>query len=541
MSKKPTTNTASSASSADAEPYARNLVFFINNRRVEIAHPDPRTLLVDYLRSPDVALTGTKKSCGQGGCGACTVMLSSYDAETGEVLTRSINSCLRPICALDGMAVTTVEGLGSVKPEVSPDGISPVQYRIAKCNGSQCGYCTPGFVMNMTSFLVANGDKTTTKAQIENLFDGSICRCTGFRPILYAMKSFASDWTRADEAGTPECFVDPAEMVDHYEDVRYEFPAELKTAPRAVHYKHGGHTWYRPLTLAATHEIMNQHRAAAKVKLVGGNTQYGIPDALPLDPHVLIDISHVSALKGIALDENRITAGASVTYSEFLEFLEAQISEAAPPQLPALRTLHYMAHRTAGTIVRNAASLAGNTMLVVRNAVEGTPFPSDLFTVLTCLGAWLSVSTGADSSDNINVPILDFVERYNSDREFRRTAIINTCHIPLTAEGEFSRAYKVALRQENAHSVANACFKVEIGEDAVVAGCSLVIGGVAPVAFHCTKAEQLLLGRPWDERALADTLNAIRADVDAAYAACKQRMRALPSDGIPEKYRLQLA
>ncbi len=202
MTMRSTTNKQHSVASPDAEPYAHNLVFFINDRRVEIAHPDPRILLVDYLRSPDVGLTGTKKSCGQGGCGACTVMLSSYDAETGEVLTRSINSCLRPICALDGMAVTTVEGLGSVKPEVSPDGISPVQYRIAKCNGSQCGYCTPGFVMNMTSFLVANGVKTTTKAQIEDLFDGSICRCTGFRPILYAMKSFASDWTKEDEAGT---------------------------------------------------------------------------------------------------------------------------------------------------------------------------------------------------------------------------------------------------------------------------------------------------------------------------------------------------
>lgn len=541
MSVKSTTNKQSSVASSDAEPYAHNLVFFINDRRVEIAHPDPRVLLVDYLRSPDVGLTGTKKSCGQGGCGACTVMLSSYDAETGEVLTRSINSCLRPIAALDGMAVTTIEGLGSVKPEVSPEGISPVQYRIAKCNGSQCGYCTPGFVMNMTSFLVANGEKTTTKAQIEDLFDGSICRCTGFRPILYAMKSFASDWTKEDEAGTPECFVDPAEMVDHYEDVRYEFPPELKTATRAVHYKHAGHTWYRPLTLAATHEIMSQHRTTAKVKLVGGNTQYGVPDALPLDPHVLIDVSHVSELKGIARSEDRLSVGASVTYSEFLEFLEAQIVEAAPAQLPALKTLHYMARRTAGTIVRNAASLAGNTMLVVRNAVEGTPFPSDLFTVLTCLRAELSVSTSTGSSNVIKIPMLDFVERYNADREFRRTAIITTYHIPLSAENEFLRAYKVALRQENAHSVANACFKVRIDEDATVGGCSLVIGGIAPVAFHCTKAEQLLPGRPWDEQTLADALDAIRADVDAAYAACKQRMRSLPSDGIPEMYRLQLA
>lgn len=538
MSKKLTAKTQSSEGSTQAEPYARNLVFYVNDRRVEIPHPDPGVLLVDYLRSPEVGLTGTKKSCGQGGCGACTVMLSSFDAENDEVVTRSINSCLRPICALDGMAVTTIEGLGSVKPEVSPDGISPVQYKIAKCNGSQCGYCTPGFVMNMTSFLVANGDKPTTKAQIEGLFDGSICRCTGFRPILYAMKSFASDWTKKDEEGTPECFVDPAEMVPHYEDVLFEFPSELKTSPRAVHYKHGEYTWYRPLSLSATHNIMNQHRTTANVKLVGGNTQYGVPAALPVDPHVLIDISQVTSLKGITLDENQLTVGGSVTYSEFLEFLEAQIPVAASAHLAALRTLHYMARRTAGTIVRNAASLAGNTMLVVRNALTGTPFPSDLFTVLTCLGAQLSVSTNADVT---KLALLDFVERYNTDRDFRQTAIITTYHIPLTAENEFTRAFKVALRLENAHSVANGCFKVRIGEDGTVAESSLVFGGIAPVAFHCRSAEQLLIGRIWDKQMLAAALAAIRADVDAAYAACRQRMRALPSDGIPEKYRLQLA
>src|SRR5205814_5204482 len=99
MPKRSATNAKSAAGSTDNESYASNLVFFINNQRVEIDHPDPSVLLIDYLRSPEVGLTGTKKSCGQGGCGACTVMLSSYDSDTGDVLTRSINFCMRPICA----------------------------------------------------------------------------------------------------------------------------------------------------------------------------------------------------------------------------------------------------------------------------------------------------------------------------------------------------------------------------------------------------------------------------------------------------------
>jgi xanthine dehydrogenase/oxidase len=538
MPDKPMNGKPEPSTTVGAEEYARDLVFFINNERVEIANPDPAVLLVDYLRSPEVGLTGTKKSCGQGGCGACTVMLSSYDAETGAVINRSVNSCLRPVCSLDGMAITTIEGLGSVKPEVSPEGISPVQYRIAKCNGSQCGYCTPGFVMNMHSFLVANGEAKTTKAQIENLFDGSICRCTGFRPILYAMKSFASDWTKEDEAGTPECYVDPAESVPHHDEIKSEFPPALKRAARPVRYERDGHLWYRPLTLAAAHELMSRHRDTAKVKLVGGNTEVGIPGVLPVDPHVFIDISHIAELKGCARADGRLSVGASVTYSEFLDFVEAQVADAPPEQRVALEALQYMARRTAGTIVRNAASLAGNTMLVVRNAVRGTPFPSDLFTVLACLGAELSVSTGADS---INLPILDLVERYHTDADFRRTAIITAYHIPLTTKDEYARAYKVALRQENAHSVVNACFKVRLGADAAVADASLVLGGIAPVAFHASKTEKALRGKQWNEATLTAALKAIVSDVNDAYKASRTRLKALPFDGIPEKYRRQLA
>ena len=185
----------------------RDLHFFINGKPYHVHNPDPRTLLVDFLRSPEIGLTGTKKSCAQGGCGACTVMLSYYDSETEKVYFESINSCLRPICSLDGMEITTTEGIGSVNTT-----LNPVQWQIAKDNGSQCGYCTPGWVMNMHAHLVANGDKGLTKKEIEALFDGNICRCTGYRPILYAFKHFATDWDpEKDNEGVVQCTVDPEE------------------------------------------------------------------------------------------------------------------------------------------------------------------------------------------------------------------------------------------------------------------------------------------------------------------------------------------
>src|SRR4051794_16622912 len=201
--------------------------FFLNGEQVTLGDPPPELLLIDYLRSPDVGLTGAKKGCGQGGCGACTVILSRWEESSGRIEHRAINSCLRPVCSLGGLAITTVEGTGApARPapanlshlltfsrtaappdQASPavahaargaaaarsaalasDGgvvangagdsgepINPVAYRLAMNNGTQCGYCTTGFVMNMSALLATN--PAPTKREIEGIFDGNICRC----------------------------------------------------------------------------------------------------------------------------------------------------------------------------------------------------------------------------------------------------------------------------------------------------------------------------------------------------------------------------
>src|SRR5437868_1851288 len=114
--------------------YSDELVFWLNGEQVVIENPDPTLTLTSYLHS--VGLTGTKLGCEQGGCGACTVMLSHVDPESGKPVHRAVNSCLRPLCAVDGLVVTTTEGIGNVH-----DGLDPTQYCIAKNNGTQCGFC----------------------------------------------------------------------------------------------------------------------------------------------------------------------------------------------------------------------------------------------------------------------------------------------------------------------------------------------------------------------------------------------------------------
>eukprot|EP01052_Picozoa_sp_SAG31_P035603 SAG31_NODE_4319_length_3362_cov_2.182041_3_plen_145_part_00 len=132
--------------------------------------------LLDWLREAK-GLTGSHVGCGEGGCGICTVALTRMSATTGKLETVPINSCLRRLCAVDGCHIVTTEGLGS-----SHAGFHAVQTAIADGNGSQCGFCTPGWVMQMYTLLEAN--PTPTAEQVEQHFDGNLCRCTGYRPIL---------------------------------------------------------------------------------------------------------------------------------------------------------------------------------------------------------------------------------------------------------------------------------------------------------------------------------------------------------------------
>ena len=159
------------------------LTLFINGNAIQLTNPDPTELLATFIREK-IGLKGTKLGCEEGGCGACTVVLTKPQGIV------SVNSCLRPLCANDGMAVTTVEGIGSVKDELSPE-----QKRLVGNNGTQCGFCTPGWITNMHALNQSNEltGASSTKREIDAYLDGNICRCTGYRPIMHAFQSFADE------------------------------------------------------------------------------------------------------------------------------------------------------------------------------------------------------------------------------------------------------------------------------------------------------------------------------------------------------------
>ncbi|CAL8096696.1 unnamed protein product [Orchesella dallaii] len=162
--------------------------FHINGQKHSVdasSNVSSQSVLADYIR--DVAnLKGTKVMCREGGCGACTVSARVIDPVTGIEVIKSINSCLTPVLSCDGWDVSTVESLGN-----KHEGYHVIQKRIVNFHGTQCGYCTPGMVMNMYSLLGAKKD--IQMEDVEKSLDGNICRCTGYRPILDAFKSLATD------------------------------------------------------------------------------------------------------------------------------------------------------------------------------------------------------------------------------------------------------------------------------------------------------------------------------------------------------------
>lgn len=501
--------------------------FYVNGRRWRIDRPDPHALLLDWLRSPEVGLTGAKKGCGQGGCGLCTVMLSRWEPATGKVVHESINSCLRPLCSVDGMAVTTTEGTGNVAT-----GLNPVQHRIAIDNGSQCGYCTPGWVMTMTAYLAANPGRKPSQLEIEQLFDGNLCRCTGYRPILYAMRHFASDWTPADEQGSMTCIANPEAPIA---------PGIIAPEPPArrggaLEIAGEGSTWYRPASLAELLELLGRLDPKA-TKLVNGNSSIGIYDRYDEHPAQLVDISRLKELRQFKASRTHLQFGAGGSYADLLAFFAALPKEAGDN--PAVAAMGYLAERTAGHIVRNVASLAGNTMLVARHVRRGVPFPSDLFTALCACSAEVEFALPG-YAEHHRMPIHDFAAQWEEKPTLQR-AVLVAYHVPLADKREYVQTYKVALREVNAHAIVNAGMRVRFDAAGKVEDCAVVLGGIGPIAFHARRTQQAMVGQVWSTATLAAALKALRADLDAELKQWAKRMADLPDEGFTDSYRRHLA
>eukprot|EP01127_Copromyxa_protea_P020548 TRINITY_DN6897_c0_g1_i1.p1 TRINITY_DN6897_c0_g1~~TRINITY_DN6897_c0_g1_i1.p1 ORF type:complete len:1483 (-),score=356.31 TRINITY_DN6897_c0_g1_i1:3-4016(-) len=454
---------------------------------------DPTMSLNTFIRSLP-GHKGTKLSCGEGGCGACTVLLSETSS-SGDVKSFSVNSCLRPLVACYGKSVTTVEGIGSQKK-----GYNAIQSRLAEADGTQCGFCSPGFVMNMYSLLT--NIENPTKEEVEKYFDGNLCRCTGFRPILDAFKSFATEDEASSthkkcagacgKAGTSSCknacklsslgVPDIEELgLPQWEEHKYEAKhvvvSERLVPPPA--FVKGGVQWLSPTSLADLYTVMAQNPNAS---FVFGHTSRGI--FKDWNPSTFIDLQNVPELKGNSYvpNMNALSFGATTTIAEFQKSLVAYQNSTTltDVQKSVLPELLYMVGRIAGTQIRNAASIAGNLTLANKHS-----FPSDLCISLIALGGTVTLG---NSTGEKTIAIQDFVSADITGY------VVKSISFSLGLPTMVYKTYKVAIRNVMAHSIVNSAFMATVAKDQVTNPPIIAFGNIRTKQARMPQTESVLMG-----------------------------------------------
>ncbi|CAH1787395.1 unnamed protein product [Owenia fusiformis] len=466
---------------------ASKITFSINGTPFTVdSNQAVSTRLSEFIR--DVAcLKGTKVMCHQGGCGACIVLVKHTVPSTEAVEFKAINSCLCPIFSCDGWEITTTEGLGNQKT-----GFNVIQQSLADFNGSQCGFCSPGMVMSMKGLFSNN--KKPTADQVERALDGNICRCTGFRPILDAMKSVAMKVADLEDiakcSGSTSCKQSCS--------AKREF--QKKVEP--VHMVFTSSQWYRPTSIDQLYDVMKANRDKL-IKLVVGNTAQGVYGDGAID--VYIDTKSVPELYHIKYDPE-FTIASNVTLSRLISVLTEQGKRDG---YTYCTTLADHVQKVASTPVRNMASWSGNLMLKKQHP----SFISDIYVILETVGATLSivdVETKVAAETNLS----DFLKLNMQSK------MIASVKLPKMSEdnNQHVLTYKIMPRAENAHAYVNAGFRMEIHPNhlnyLVVNKPSIVYGGISPGFVHASKTEEYLTGKCLgDVKVLQGALHVLASEV----------------------------
>ncbi|KAH9519698.1 hypothetical protein Btru_070662 [Bulinus truncatus] len=467
--------------------------FTINGEKHSVNEKFPPTYtLNDYIR--DVAgLKGTKVMCREAGCGCCAVTVS-YAPDGDKVETMSINSCLCPLYSVDGWQVTTVEGIGNQK-----DGFHPIQERIAQYNGTQCGYCTPGFVMSMYGLLHQN--PRPTQQEVEDSFDGHICRCTGYRSILDAMKSFAAD---SSTLGAKS--IDIEDLSKHLCPKTGEVCRGKQTGQKCS--SHGvpaldinvlESRWLRPSSLQQVGEIF-QNNKNDRIRLLFGNTSAGIfKNDGPFN--IYIDLHGIKDLYKYQENADSVIFGANTTLTKLKERMrELQTKSGFGYCTRVIRHLKVLA----SVLVRNAGSIAGNLM-IKKNHPE---FPSDLFTMLEAIGATIGIYDSTTDSTN-KYSLLQFLQQINMEGK-----VVHFIEIPKLEPTDFYRSFKITPRWQNAHAYVNAAFKFGVDGKTIKGSPSIVFGGISKDTIHASKTEAFVQGKELSDKVIKETLKVLESELN---------------------------
>ncbi len=395
--------------------------------------------LLDFVRG--CGFTGAKEGCAEGECGACAVLVARPAPEGGEGTEwTAINACLVPAAAFDGQEVVTAEGLGS------PDHLHPVQHELAVRGGSQCGYCTPGFVCSMAAEYYRPGrDHFDVHA-----LSGNLCRCTGYRPIRDA----------ADALGAP---ADDDELAGRR-------TASAPGVP-ATRLEDGEARFVRPADLADALRVLAEEPEAL---VVAGSTDWGVDVNIKgFRADTVVAVDRLPELRGWSVDDGEIRIGAALTLTEIERRLDGRL-----PLLAALMP------QFASRLIRNGATLGGNL---------GTGSPiGDAPPVLLALEASVVL---ASADGERTVPLTDYFTGYRQSVR-RQGELITGVLVPLPAS-PLAAFHKIAKRAFDDISSVAVAFALDVSDDGVVRKARIGLGGVAATPVRALATEAALEGRPW--------------------------------------------
>lgn len=423
------------------------ILVYINGVRHEIRGDHAHKMLSDYLRY-DLQLTGTKIVCAEGDCGACTILKLHPHSSSIQNLFIPINACIMTVAQMDGSSLVTVDAMKS-----------PVQESMVQCHGSQCGFCTPGFIMALSGLVekkltVDKKPSNITPVQAKNYLTGNLCRCTGYQPIIDAA-------TAVDVAACPsvaEIFFSKAQQ------------KELRAvSQKSVVIEGKNYSFFAPTTLRELATYMEKNKDA---RLIGAGTDLGVlVNKNKIQLIKLVSLHLISELYRIETKKDRMTVGARVTLTELRRALDGVIPE-----------FHRFLDLFASPQIKNVATLIGN----VANASPIADTPPFLLVANAIVHIWGIKGVRKVGLDEFYL-------------DYRKTALkagewITSIEFDIPKASERLALYKTSQRKDLDISCVNTAFRMKKNKDAI-AEVYIAVGGVGSTPLRLKKTEKFLQGQ----------------------------------------------
>jgi len=440
--------------------------FLLDDAPRSLARIDPTMTVLDYLREVE-HLTGTKEGCNEGDCGACTVVVARPCG--GRLQYRAVNACIQFLGTLDGCQLLTVEHLAE------QGKLHPVQQAMVDCHGSQCGFCTPGFVMSLFA-MTRDHESLPDEAAIDDTLAGNLCRCTGYAPIVRAAQQAYDRAPRDDRFARGEAAT-LARLAALQDGKAIEVSDGGNAAPRR---------FFAPADLDDLAGLYEQYPDAT---LSAGATDVGLWVTKDLKrPRAVIYTGRVDELARLEEKAGHIEIGAGVTYSDALALLGRHYPD-----------MGEVIRRIGSVQVRNTGTLGGNV-------ANGSPI-GDSPPLLIAAGATLHLRKGQQTR---SLPLEDFFLAYGK-QDRAPGELVERIDLPLPTPNTVFRAYKVSKRFDQDITAVLGAFSLTI-EGGVVTAARLAYGGLAGIPKRAAAAEAALAGQPWSERSAEAAMKALADD-----------------------------